>query len=279
MDEIRLTKEHLKLLAAPFGPEAIKIKVQTKPNDNGNALCVAYIDARDVADRLDEVAGGDWWDEYHKAEAGGLECALTVMGITRHDVGSIDDSDNETEKSAYSDAFKRAAVKFGVGRFLYGLPKMYAKVKQYGKNYYLADGEEGRLATVIQNALSVGPSSANQRRPGVQAQQKPSNDNGHPPSEPDSKSTQTFEGPTAKIGKSQYPAEWGKLIAKGNVYGNGVTGFEVDGILQKLGLDDKTSAEHVLEAVKIWLNVKAEDGSEDARRLEVDKYLAAQKAA
>jgi hypothetical protein len=113
--------------------------------------------------RLDEVVGGDWSDAYQKAPSGGLECALTVCGVTRRDVGD-DDSDNEKEKAGYSDAFKRAAVKFGVGRFLYSLPKMYAQVKQIGKNFYLADGEEKRLQGMITAALSGKP-QPEQRKP------------------------------------------------------------------------------------------------------------------
>lgn len=148
-----LTNEVLKELAKPFPANKISIKVQTKPNDNGNALCVAYIDARDVMERLDAVVGGDWSDDYRAAPSGGLECALTVMGVTRRDVGD-DKNDNETEKAGYSDAFKRAAVKFGIGRFLYDMPKMYGKVKQIGKNYYLADGEEERLRGIINKALA-----------------------------------------------------------------------------------------------------------------------------
>jgi len=150
---MELTKEILAELAKPFPAGRISIKVQTKPNDNGNSLCVAYIDARDVMDRLDEVVGGEWHDNYKSAPSGGLECALTVCGVTRCDVGD-DKNDNEAEKAGYSDAFKRAAVKFGVGRFLYDLPKMYGKVKPVGKNFFLENGEEERLQKVVFAALS-----------------------------------------------------------------------------------------------------------------------------
>lgn len=149
----QLTKEILQELAKPFPASKIGIKIQTKPNENGKALCVAYIDARDVMQRLDDVVGGDWGDSYRKAETGGLECSLTVCGVTRVDVGK-DDNDNEQEKSSYSDAFKRAGVKFGIGRFLYDLPKMYAQTKQVGKNSYLADGEEARLRAILHKALT-----------------------------------------------------------------------------------------------------------------------------
>lgn len=149
----QLTKEILDKLSAPFSADSVSIKIQTKPNSNGNSLCVAYIDARDVMQRLDDIAAGNWSDDYRTAPSGGLECALTIFGVTRRDVGSTD-NENEPEKSAYSDAFKRAAVKFGVGRFLYFLPSLYAKVKDMGKYIVFESGEEERLRKVLTAHLS-----------------------------------------------------------------------------------------------------------------------------
>ena len=125
----QLSREQLEQLRKPFPANKISFKCQTKPNEKGNSLVVAYIDARDVMERLDDVVGGEWSDRYEKIEGGkGLMCYLTVCGVTRADVGA-DDNENEPAKSAVSDAFKRAAVKFGVGRFLYDLPKMWGKAK------------------------------------------------------------------------------------------------------------------------------------------------------
>ncbi len=149
-----LTNEILEQLRKPFPASKISFKCQTKPNEKGNSLVVAYIDARDVMERLDEVAGPDWSDRYEKAgTAKGLVCYLTVCGVTRADVGD-DDNENEAVKSAYSDAFKRAAVKFGVGRFLYDLPKMWGKAKPMGKSFILEDGELERLRRMVDEALS-----------------------------------------------------------------------------------------------------------------------------
>jgi hypothetical protein len=77
--------------------------------------------------RLDEVLGPDaWWDTYAPGEKS-VMCALTIelpggKVITKSDAGGyagMADSGDD-DKSGYSDAFKRAAVKFGVGRYLYG---------------------------------------------------------------------------------------------------------------------------------------------------------------
>lgn len=82
-----------------------------------------YIDARFVMDRLDEAVGPEnWRDVYEEAGNGSVRCGLSVRvgneWITKWDVG--DQSDIEPTKGAHSDAFKRAAVKWGIGRDLYG---------------------------------------------------------------------------------------------------------------------------------------------------------------
>ena len=84
---------------------------------------VSYVDSRQVQDRLDEVFGPDWSDEYKEIN-GNLYCGITatIDGVktTRWDCGI--ESKESSEKGEASDAFKRAAVKFGVGRFLYDNP-------------------------------------------------------------------------------------------------------------------------------------------------------------
>jgi hypothetical protein len=85
---------------------------------------VQYITARMVMDRLDDVVSPTGWtDSYVVLSDGSVECSLSVTfdgseWLTRCDVGTADGS--EPMKAAYSDALKRAAVKFGVGRYLYG---------------------------------------------------------------------------------------------------------------------------------------------------------------
>ena len=85
---------------------------------------VRYITARMVMDRLDDVVSPiGWTDSYIVLSDGSVECSLSITfdgseWLTRCDVGTAEGT--EPMKSAYSDALKRAAVKFGVGRYLYG---------------------------------------------------------------------------------------------------------------------------------------------------------------
>lgn len=109
--------------------------VQTRPifgrGPNGERKRIAdvsYITARQVMDRLDEVFGVlNWWTRFTVIGENTVLCELTVSlpggtTVTKSDFGysnNNNDSDNGI-KGAASDALKRAAVHFGIGRYLYG---------------------------------------------------------------------------------------------------------------------------------------------------------------
>ena len=139
------TDDLRKAFKRPFPKGAVKWRsVATRGNE---ALAVAFIDARNVMERLDRVVGpGEWGDEYEVVIATGeefvVECRLTVLGVTKADVGdsSASGGGGNLAKTAYSDALKRAAVKFGVGRYLYALPKRWVAY----------DAQRKRLAEVPQ---------------------------------------------------------------------------------------------------------------------------------
>lgn len=109
-------------LAAPFDREEVK----SRTAHGGRVL--HYITARTVMNRLDEVCGPEaWWDNYEFFGQTGCKCHLTLRmpdgtEVTKVGVGGVtpmpDESD--TDKTGESDSFKRAAMKFGLGRYLYG---------------------------------------------------------------------------------------------------------------------------------------------------------------
>jgi len=88
---------------------------------------IKYITARTAMNRLDDVLGPEnWWDEYAPG-AESVLCKLTIRlpdgsTVTKADAGGYagmaDQGDDD--KSGYSDAFKRACVKCGLSRELYG---------------------------------------------------------------------------------------------------------------------------------------------------------------
>lgn len=151
-----LTAEQVAALRAPFAPDAIKVKPQTvSKNDPPKGLVTFYIDSRLVVDRLDEAVGAENWTDDYRLLCEGLhaptvgipvECALTVNGIRKVDVGQIapGEKDDKMWKSAYSDAFKRAAVKFGVGAYLYDGPNVWCPVKIGGNGKAQGFTDEGK---------------------------------------------------------------------------------------------------------------------------------------
>ncbi|HEY1186476.1 MAG TPA: Rad52/Rad22 family DNA repair protein [Gemmata sp.] len=114
-------------LAEPFEPREVKFKPQMVKNNR--CLAMAYIDARLIQDRLDDVLGVENWEDVYKILPDGsvmcrLRCKLGDRWITKTDVGSPSEQPDlgDRLKAAFSDALKRAAVKFGIGRYLYRLP-------------------------------------------------------------------------------------------------------------------------------------------------------------
>lgn len=111
-------------LAAPFDPGEVKFKAQAVSGNR--ALAVPFVDARVVQDRLDAVLGVmGWQDSYECLPDGAVVCRLRIrLGtewITKEDVGGQSEQPDEGDrrKAAFSDALKRAAVKLGIGRYLY----------------------------------------------------------------------------------------------------------------------------------------------------------------
>ena len=100
-------------------------------------MVLGYIDARDAMDLLDEVT---WWmwQRDHKEVAGktlwGIWIPIDWQTYWKRDAGT--ESNTEKEKWQISDSFKRAAVNWWVGRFLYSLPTMIITKEEARENKY-----------------------------------------------------------------------------------------------------------------------------------------------
>lgn len=124
-------------LAAEFPREAVHWRAQSVTKDGDKAMALAYIDARNVMDRLDQVCGpAGWTDRYEETPKGRLICTLSILvdgeWISKSD--GAGDTDVEGDKGAISDALKRAAVKWGIGRYLYDMPTPWVGCESYEKN-------------------------------------------------------------------------------------------------------------------------------------------------
>ena len=119
------------------------------------ARFVAYIEANTVRERLDSVVPGEWdlTLDLLPALPGGdsdtscsFKARLQILGVIREDVGTGKDY-----KQAATDAFKRAAVRFGIGHELYA----------YEQNWVQVDGD-GKYAKPLED-----PQTAYNRRYGL----------------------------------------------------------------------------------------------------------------
>lgn len=155
-------------LAAPFPPDKIswrvgtsnKKKRQKETGDNyakaTKGMALAYIDARDVMNRLDEVCGvGNWQCDYPHAN-GKTVCRIGI-DVSSGDPTKVErwvwkadgagDSDMEAEKGALSDAFKRAAVRWGIGRYLYDIPSPWCDLDEREQ---IVDADRRKLEAMLE---------------------------------------------------------------------------------------------------------------------------------
>ena len=137
-------------LAAPLPPGVISWRQDGRPiSRDGRYLArfVAYIEANTVRERLDAVVPGEWdltlellppvtgLDEDANQGACSFKARLQILGVIREDVGTGKDY-----KQAATDAFKRAAVRFGIAHELYA----------YEQNWVQMDGD-GKYAKPIED--------------------------------------------------------------------------------------------------------------------------------
>lgn len=151
MTEVPITDR----LSAPFPPESISWRVGSTTSDKSKGMALAFIDARDVMDRLDDVMGAANWQDRYEFHGARTLCYLTLRidgeWITKAD--GAGDSDVEAEKGAISDALKRAAVKWGIGRYLYDLTSPWVELESAGRSFRIKASEKSKLNAVAASAF------------------------------------------------------------------------------------------------------------------------------
>lgn len=147
--------EIFNLLAAPFPAKKVSWRVGSVSKEKMRGMALAYIDARDVMERLDSVLTPSGWQNRYPHANGKTVCEIGCrvgMGDWIWKSDGAGDSDVEAEKGALSDAFKRAAVRWGIGRYLYDLPSPWVEVESFGKSFRIADKEHAKLNAVARGA-------------------------------------------------------------------------------------------------------------------------------
>lgn len=163
-------------LAEPFSPDAISWRVgstnidkQTnEPRDGkpASGMALAYLDARDVMDRLDLVCGPNGWQNRYSHVGPITVCEIGIRTETewlwKSDGAGA--SDMEAEKGALSDAFKRSAVRWGIGRYLYALPSPWVDLVKRGRTWIIKDDQYPKLRKLLADYTGVRPKAAAQAK-------------------------------------------------------------------------------------------------------------------
>mgnify|MGYP001370642961 CR=1 FL=1 len=187
-------------LRAPFPPMEIKFLPKFPQQREGKWFCLAYpyADKRAYEDRLNALAYGHWQTPppIALATANKLIIFVTVVlcGIPHTDVGEAFLSrvsrkgeareEENTATAAYSQAFRRACAQFGLGRYLYTLPKVWLPYNPQERVIALSADEKQQTAERLyrkagllaaapppaETAKPTGPANASQHRVSPPAQ-------------------------------------------------------------------------------------------------------------
>ena len=147
-------------LSAPFPPDRVSWRVGSTTSDKKKGMALAYIDARDVMARLDEVCGMTGWQCRYPHANGKTVCEIGIKVEYETENGlrvsewiwkadGAGDSDVEAEKGALSDAFKRAAVRWGVGRYLYDVASPWVEIEPAGRSFKISDQGLRQLTALL----------------------------------------------------------------------------------------------------------------------------------
>lgn len=142
-------EEIIKKLAEPFSASEVEWRIQGTDQNHARGLAVPYIDSRAIQRRLDDVVGCfGWKNEFRQWHENSQLCSIFILYTSEKGdsewISKCDGAENsaiESVKGGLSDSFKRAAVLWGIGRYLYDFGKKWVDVEKKGESYVIKQGE------------------------------------------------------------------------------------------------------------------------------------------
>jgi len=134
--------KRLSYFTLPFSESDIEWRIQQSGTSNKGpwARILAYVTNRAIMGRLDKVVGPSAWkNEFKPLGDKSMLCGISIKidgeWITKWD--GADNTNIEATKGGISGAMKRAAVQWGMGRYLYQLTETWAIFSDQGQyNHY-----------------------------------------------------------------------------------------------------------------------------------------------
>jgi hypothetical protein len=138
-------------LSEPFDISEIKWRVTHRNRDGSRGAVIAFADPRAYTDRLNQLfTPSGWTRNYDVTTVSAVSrvkrdkiiqtgkvlvtCALTIARLGCHSGSGEEWADEENAMTASeAQAFKRAAMCFGLGRYLYKLTETWVPLDEYGK--------------------------------------------------------------------------------------------------------------------------------------------------
>ena len=135
-------KELCEKLKEKFDEKDLEFRVGATNSDKTMGLALAYVQARAIQNRLDEVVGIENWKVSYREIQGGFLCTLSIRinneWISKEDGANV--TEFESVKGGISNAFKRVASSgFGIGRYLYNARNSWYPIKKQGNGYIFAE--------------------------------------------------------------------------------------------------------------------------------------------
>jgi hypothetical protein len=112
-------------IRAPFPKDDLDVTVTAESKDKTSKMWATHITARGIQERLDDVVGPENWRVTYVPGPNRNEADIMCLLEIRIDGEWVAKSDGaeatkrESVKGGYSSAIKRAAVVWGIGRYLY----------------------------------------------------------------------------------------------------------------------------------------------------------------
>lgn len=210
--------EIMAALSAPFPAADVDWRIQHTAQGNTRGLAVPYVQSRAIQSRLDQVVGPYNWKSEFKPWHNVNGCASQLCGLAIYceergewiqKWDGAENTDIEPVKGGISDSFKRSAVLWGIGRYLYGLAATWVEIEQRGKSYAITDKELKRLDGIYEKAVNA-PSSNVSKFP----------QSAQPPAEPPA-----FEYSVYSIEERQFGSGNGMVLRLKSIDGKNVEAF------------------------------------------------------
>ncbi len=142
-----------------FSPSEIEWRLGMTNKAKTKGLALPYITSRGVQRRLDDVCGAENWKNdfkpwKEKSQLCGISIKTSDEWVTKWD--GADDPKTEPTKGGLSDAMKRSAVMWGIGRYLYELPAFWVDIEPMGNSYKIS-----KYPLLPKNVLPKGAENEN----------------------------------------------------------------------------------------------------------------------